>query len=314
MEVVAEAPGKIIITGEHFVVYGGLAVVAAINLRARVEARRSNTLSIVSTNYNVGCTKGSDCHERLRPLMALLDDISRDYPGALGEYTIRSEIPSSVGLGSSASVSVALTAAALTLAGETPLDRNKVYEYAMASEREIHGRPSGIDPAITTWGGLMLYSPNRKPVRLNMSNRLEVVVCNTGVERSTREMIEKVRSFKERRPALFLSLLESSSKLSETLVRYLMESRFEKIAPIIRWHQEALRLLGVSTSEVDCAVERLNDTGLVAKLTGAGGGGCVIGFPGPHGVSPSVDRVGCCKEVFVVKLPAEGVRSWVRRG
>ena len=313
MKAVAEAPAKVIITGEHFVVYGGLALASAIDLKARVEAIRGDSISIVSLDYGIRCSKSSTCDPRLKPLLRLLEEVAADNPRCMGEFRIRSAIPPSAGLGSSASIAVALAAAALTLAKGTPLNLNEVYDYAMIAEKEIHGRPSGIDPAIATWGGVILYSLSEGVKRVPINKTLDIIVCDTGRARSTKEMIEKVKSFKDGKPLLFRSLLQSSSELTRLAAHYLSTSDLNRLAPIIRWHQQALSILGVSTPEIDCVIRDLSILNIAAKITGAGGGGCVIGFPTDRGPGPSNEyTIKGCSRLFKVKMPVGGVKSWMK--
>ncbi len=290
-----------IIAGEHFVVHGGLALAVSVDLWASTSAEPAPRPSIESVDPPGRC--GDDgCDPFLAPLRAMLDEIVADHPGASGRYVLRSEIPQARGLGSSAAVAVSLAAAALALAeGEAP--REEVYRYAMISERIIHGNPSGVDPAASTYGGAILYSKGKGMRRLSIREG-ELMVCCAPAARSTAAMVERVEEFRRSRGELFEALLASSSALVEAAASALESGDRSALAPIMRWHQGALRLLGVSTPELESFVEAMESAGAAAKLTGAGGGGCVVGLPPVEGV-----RCGGAPAARL-RYPTGGVESW----
>lgn len=299
----SRAPAKVILAGEHFVVHGGKALAVSIDLWARATAESGREITLESDNPPGSCGSGG-CAPHLRPLRAMLEELVADHPGAVGAYRLSSEIPEGRGLGSSAAAAVALAAAALALAEGTAL-REEVYEYAMISERLMHGNPSGVDPAVSAHGGAMLYSRSEGVRRIQVGEGLLALCCGPS-PRSTAAMVELVAGFKRSRPGLFDALLRSSSDLAEVGASALAEGNLLALASVIRWHQGALRILGVSSEELEAYVASMESAGMAAKLTGAGGGGCALGLPLGRAAEPK------CSAPVVrwARYPLEGVTAW----
>ena len=305
MIVEARAPAKVIMVGEHFVVHGGYAIAAPISIWARVRAEGGRTLSIESPALPHPCDDRG-CPDELIPFYEMLSSLTSRIRGATGRYVIESAIPMASGLGSSAAIAASLAAASLKLAGELP-SPERVFEYSMIAERMVHGHPSGVDPAVASYGTVILYSTSDGIRELDVEGRRRMAICCTGRSRSTAKMIEVVDRFRSRNPDLFWGMLETSRGLALEASRMLEEGREEELAPIIRWHQNALRLLGVSTDDLDEVVELMEGRGFTAKLTGAGGGGCVIGLPRGRGVELPQMAGGSCLEV---EYPSGGAEAW----
>lgn len=221
---------------------------------------------------------------------------------------VESEIPVSVGLGSSASVSIASAAAAsLLISGK--LDLSLVLEAGVEGERVVHYNPSGIDTAIAVHGGGGVYTRARGLEQAAFGLE-RILVVDTGRVRRTGEMVERVRVFGERRPERFRELLEAAEGLVWEAAEALRSSNIELVGRLMLRNQEMLREVGVSSPEIEEAVELcLRSGALGAKLTGAGGGGCVIAVAEEEKILEVADRVGERFEVMVPKLMAEGVRE-----
>jgi len=302
----SRAPAKAIVVGEHFVVYGGNALAVSLDLWARASAERGPSLIIESEDPPGTCGDG-DCAPHLRPLRAMLEDVVVDHPRAVGRYRLSSGIPQARGLGSSAAAAVSLAAAALALAeGDAP--RDDVYRYAMVSERIVHGNPSGIDPAASTYGGAILYSRSAGIRRLAVGGG-ELLICCGPSPRSTYAMIERVAGFRESRAGLFDALTATSSDLAAAAARALESGDARSLAPIVRWHQGALRILGASSAELEECISRMESGGYAAKLTGAGGGGCAIGVPTGRTADVRCSAASCMR----LRYPSGGVEAWVSR-
>jgi len=280
---IASAPGKIILFGEHAVVYGRHAVVSAVNLRCRVEVRESNSFRIKSVlgESNLDFDRHPYVVQAVRRFMEV-----KKIPGA--EIEIESEIPIGSGLGSSGAVIVA-TLAALNAEFEGGMDKENIFRMAKQVEIDVQGRASGIDPFISTFGGSWLF-PERKKVLMPF----KFFVINFG-SRSTAEMVKKVAKLRERHPEVMEKIFDSIDAVSLEASEITSEDRLEELIAI---NQSLLRAIGVSNPEIDKTIAELERKGLKAKITGAGGGGCIFGLY--KGEKP--------EESFVVEPEKEGVR------
>ncbi len=312
MKFFARAPGKIIITGEHFVVHDSYALAAAINRGATVEARSHDSLEILSKNLGL---KASYPHKVPPPLSPVAESVAATLK-FLGirkgvKLVIHSDLPSGSGLGSSSAVAVASISSVFALAGEQPVSK-KVVELAMISERMVHGNPSGIDPTVSCYGGVLLFQKGKSPELLKIERPVEFVVAYSGIGRKTSRLIDKVSKMKASFPHLFSALASSSTTLSRIAGSSIASGDLTTLGSILNFYHMILSRIGASTKVLDSMVETALSSGcLGAKLTGAGGGGCIIALPKPSSSREVLTNLSqISKEVFIVRVPVEGVRVW----
>lgn len=297
MSTTASAPGKVILFGEHFVVYGNPAIVSSINLRARVTASRSR-------EKGVSLEKWSQENPAVKAASHVLGKLRRELGISL---RILSEIPPGVGLGSSAAIAVASAAAALKLCSDE-LDLKLVLEAAHDGEKIIHYTPSGIDTSIATFGGAGTYTRSEGYRKLDF--RLEeILIVNTGKRRRTGDLVRKVKEFREKDPKRFDELLDESKRIVEESIDHLKAHEIEPLGRLMLRNQELLRIIGVSSPELEQAVDACMKAGAYgAKLTGAGGGGCVIAVADYYKLDLLAKRLSRSFHVFRARLGVEGVR------
>jgi mevalonate kinase len=209
----ASAPAKVILFGEHFVVYGSPAILAAINKRISVDARfiipNENKIIVrsdigVAGEYNSNNGEfnalegGSKAKAHLDPLYGAIRQVLllRNKKNIGIEIGISSRVPPGIGLGSSAASCVATVAAVDSLFEKNP-NRQKVCKLAIKSERLIHKRTSGADCYVSTFGGLMQYYGKSKSFKkVETKETLSLVVASTGIKHSTSELVAGVKRFK----------------------------------------------------------------------------------------------------------------------
>jgi len=293
----ASAPGKVILFGEHFVVHGNPAIVSAIDLRARVEAVETDEEAISLEGFT-GDNPASSAASYLAKKLGYRKGL---------RLKISSQIPQSVGLGSSAAIAVASAAATLHLIKgviEYPLLLEAAYE----GERVAHYTPSGIDTSVAAFGGAGVYTRSEGYRKINM--RLEeLLIINTGKPRKTGDLVRRVREFSEAQPERFRELLEEAAGIAEEALRSLRKPDLETLGKLMNRNQELLRLVGVSSREIEEVVRLcLNSGAYGAKLTGAGGGGCVIAVADYDRIDEIVKELGERFSVMRARLMAEGVR------
>jgi mevalonate kinase len=261
--------GKLILCGEHAVVYGHPAIAFSVSLGTTV------TLTLSETGTRVFPSPG------ISP-----DDprLTRAIAGALGGVRARvemeSDLPVGRGMGSSAALAVALHRAAASLRAET-LDERTLFDRAMEVEREFHGNPSGLDVAISARGGISLYrrTPDGPSLTPIACPDWQVVVLDTGRAGDTAALVAGVA---QRRPQVDSSLTRIGSLVLEA-ARALDDA--PTLGALLDENHSLLRQIGVSDDGVDALVHLARRHGaLGAKLSGAGGGGVVIALtedPGP---------------------------------
>lgn len=309
MRATAEAPAKVIITGEHFVVHGALAMAAAVGRRVRAEVADSDSLGLRSDRF------AGEGHPALAPAGAVVRAMAKEFSFRESlSVDISSGIPEGAGLGSSAATMVA-TAAAVSSLKSLGLGRDELVRFAMEGEREVHGRPSGIDPAVCAYGGVILFRRGERPRRLRLPEERRFLVVHSGRRRSTKRLISRVSGARERNPGLFEGLAEAATEITKVASDRLREGEMRGLGRLMTFNHAVLAAVGASTPRLDGLVDLLLSMGCPgAKLTGAGGGGSVLAIP-PERKEKSTIRELQARgfDAFEASIPVGGVRSWRRR-
>lgn len=302
------APGKIHLLGEHFVVYGAPALLAAVGLRYAVKLtkRQDKTIEISSKNFKtktkftidqllakrakaesdwIQFSKTNDIsiikNITAKPLdfaAVVIGETFKHYkkkPRSGFNVQIESEVPANAGLGSSAATSVALAAATVLFLGQK-LNKEVINNIAYEAEKKRHGNPSGADNATVTYGGLIRFIREPKtiePLGINISKNLtrNFVLINTGKPRkSTGEMVSLVRTLREKKPQLFNACFQSQSQLAESLIPVVKNGDSQEFMRIIRAGEKNLEDIGVVSKFSQKIIRKIEKIGGAAKMCGAG--------------------------------------------
>lgn len=303
---IGEAPGKIIISGEHFVVHGSNALAATIDKTVKVYSETSDKNSILSRIDNrVYNTKMNPNNP-----VSVVRDETLEYLNQKGKIkiTIESNIPRGSGLGSSSAVSVATAASIASLFGKK-LDNKTLYEIALKGEKIIHGTPSGIDVAASVYGGLILFNKNTVPTTIDLLNKLKIIVSISGKTRKTSKMINRFTTMNDTLPYNFQSLVNSSSILTKEAINCLITQDFQKLGAIINFYNSILSNFGLSTQITNRMIETCLEHGAYgAKITGAGGGGSIIAIAPSTKIKIIINKLNSLGfQTFSVELPKQGV-------
>jgi mevalonate kinase len=309
MRAVAEAPSKAIITGEHFVVHGAWALAAALPRKVRVQITPASTLRVTSGRFD---DAGSS---RLHPVTRVVEAMAREFSAKTKvDVSISSKVPEGAGLGSSAATMVAV-AAAYSRLNSLDLGVDDIIRFSMVGEQHIHGKPSGIDPAVSAHGGVILFRLGSRPKKLSLDGTRTLILSYSGKNRSTKGQIGRVTRIRNRYPGLFSVLAAGISELSLSAAEKMRGGDMEGLGNLLAVNHAALMSLGVSNETLDGMVDLLASLGSYgAKLTGAGGGGSVVAVA-PEAKEKSIVSGLTARgfETFKVSVPAGGVRSWLER-
>jgi mevalonate kinase len=262
---IGSAPGKVLLLGEHAVVYGHPALAAAIELRVTVEVEPQPDGIRLELPGAFPVPQG---------VLDAVGELAR----AAGHQTgfvarVRSDLPLGSGLGSSAALGVALARAF-----RPSCNPDEAASLAMHLERVLHGAPSGVDPAVCARGGVIEFVKGDPPTIEKVPGKAWLCVAPTGIARGTHTTVLPLAQ----RRALDPRVDENLSRLGA--IARSGRPAFERgdLARLGALFDEAhavLRELGVSCKELDETVAKLRAHGaLGAKLTGAGGGGAAIGL------------------------------------
>lgn len=269
------AHAKVILLGEHSVVYGLPAVALPIlRLAVRAEAVEIRGESVLDTEGFAGPIDRAPAS--VAPLVtAVIETLARVRRTGKGvSVQLRSDFPIGRGLGSSAAAANAIVDAICSLYDESPSDEER-FELVQAAERVAHGTPSGLDARTTRAVHPIRFeagSAQRLPVRFGT----EFVVADTGVRGETRRAVADVRAAVTADPAA-RAMLQRLAELTETTVAALADDRRSMLGEAMDEAHRILTALGVGHPALDATVVAARAAGaLGAKLTGSGQGGCVI--------------------------------------
>jgi mevalonate kinase len=257
-----EALAKVILFGEHSVVYGQPAVAATVERRLRVTLVRNGRPAAMPD-------------PRLR---AALDRAAEGVGVDAGnvEVRIESTIPPGAGLGSSAALSVALVGALADLGGAS-LSSADLLARAGDVENVFHGTASGVDiAAVASRGVIRFERGDALPARLRMPS-VDLVVIDGGERRSTEGPVGRLRIRVLAEPRLYEAIFAAAGEIARRGAEALGRGDWDAVGRLFDVAQGLLNALGVSTAGLERMIDRARSAGaLGAKLTGAGGGGAVI--------------------------------------
>lgn len=288
----ASAPGKVILFGEHFVVYGAPAILCAIDRRVAVTASANGTgrISISSALGSLESPPGrgiSEIAPALRPLYFLADRMLAGRQGTGGiDITVESEIPPGAGLGSSSACCVAAAAAVSGLGSRIP--RGRVLELAVEAEQTIFAGTSGADCAACMHGGIIRYSRDGGFSSIGQGRGFSLVIADSGTKHSTGSVVGTVGRFRGENRAEFEGMCREAAGLVEGVPGLLARGDAAGVGRLMNQNQECLRRIGVSNTTLDEMVRIGQGAAHGAKITGAGGGGCVVCLAGPGGPGPAL--------------------------
>jgi diphosphomevalonate decarboxylase len=284
------ACGKVILLGEHAVVYGVPALCGALQGGVEVEAIAGEGRLLVPEWDVATPPLGELLHP---PTDAVLSSLSlalraivehsfaavgrtlsfRDLPY---DFVARFAIPTGAGLGSSAALSVALVRA-VDRAASLGLRESDVDAAAFAAEKVFHGSPSGLDHTVAQRGGFGLFRRGQGLTPVLDTPPLRLCIAHTGKARDTKGRVARVAELTREQPEMTASVFQRIGELVSEAVDALARRDFAQLGRAMNENQALLRRLDVSCEEIERVCQIALDAGaLGAKLTGGGGGGCVF--------------------------------------
>ncbi len=269
-------PGKVILLGEHAVVYGQPALAGPVSLGVTAQGSRARRCQLQIPRQ----VRGPG-----RKLLAEAFDRAASacgYPKV--SVGVTSDLPIAVGLGSSAALSVAC--ARILLRASNRAERPEaVIRVAGEMERKFHGQPSGLDHSCSALGTLILFRRSQGSAapsirRVRSVRPLRLLVALTGPRGPTWKTVADLRRRIAQWPAHYAGLIREVGRLAREGARDVERGDLEALGDAMNVNHGLLSALGVSSEPVDQMVHRLRRLGAFgAKLTGAGGeGGAVIGL------------------------------------
>jgi mevalonate kinase len=306
--------GKVILFGEHFVVHGVPGIVSAIDSATDAEVTQTgNELAIRDERK---AAKGYAEEKRLQQIESIermLTTMGLD-PKLPLKIWVGGTLPGFSGLGASAASSVAI-ARAISEELDLNLSDEKINQIAYEAEKAYAGNPSGIDNTAATFGGLLWFKKNLNGgqntiEKLHIRTPAEIVIGSTGKVANTKAMVAGVAERKQENPQKYDALFKQAEALAYAGRKALEAYDLKKVGELMNENHRLLQEIEVSSRELDLLVGIAREQGAVgAKLTGGGGGGCMVALsPGKElqeKVAAAIEKEGC--EVLRTKIGVEKI-------
>jgi mevalonate kinase len=343
---IASAPGKIILFGEHFVVHGTNAILAAIDKRVTVTSTFTENKTM-KVNSQLGTIEVpiSSSHEEVksefRPFVYLANKMINSHQDVNGlEITIDSDIPIGVGLGSSSACCVAAAASICALFKELPSsgasgwgndaetlvekeEREKISRMSREAEETIFPDTSGADCKVCQYGGIIGYRGYDGVIMFHSAARsvsyeisANLLIVNSMIPHSTKRSVEKVRKFKENNEKRFSELCDLANQLIDHhdklgrdigVLNDMIKNDVAAIGLKMTENQKYLEEIQVSNDTLRDMISSLKEISLGTKITGAGDGGCIIALVKDENMDKVPELLPKDKEYFSAKIDTKGV-------
>ena len=274
--------GKVILFGEHFVVHGVPGIVSAIDSTADAEVRKiGEGITVKDERKGAKGYTGKKRTQQRESIERMLKTMGINPEKASLEIWLGGSLPGFSGIGASAASSVAI-ARAIVEEFEMHLSDERINEIAYEGEKAYAGTPSGIDNTAATFGGLIWFKRNlgggpNTIEKLSIREPVEIIIGNTGIVADTKEMVAGVAERKKSNPEKYNPLFKQAEELAFTARKALEEFDLRKVGKLMNENNRLLREIEVSCRELDHLVNLAREQGAFgAKLTGGGGGGCMV--------------------------------------
>lgn len=272
----ATAPAKIILCGEHAVVYNEPAIAVPVSsLRAEATIQETGqSFQLIAHDFNDKKLTLQDDDPLIQAVRLTLSHLQQDVPDAT--LTVQSAIPPASGLGSGAAVSAAIVRALLSYFDATlPLDTINSIVYEI--EKIHHGTPSGIDNTTVVYEKPVYFIRGQQPRTIETSSAIQLVIADTGQAALTRPTVEDVRHLYTNQPEQTRPVIQRIGELTRQAQSALKQADCQLLGQLMTENHQLLRHLTVSSSQLDGLVNVAVKNGAAgAKLSGGGRGGNMI--------------------------------------
>lgn len=328
-KITVSAPGKLMLLGEHAVVYNNPCLVTAIGQRIRLTMEVLNSPEfhldapdVAVSNYkkqikDIGkgeIPKGAKFIETaIKNILAVIARIPIKSGDEAIPYGLRistkSDFSSQYGFGSS-SASVVCAVKALSEIYNLNLTPKEIFDHSYKTVLDVQGAGSGFDVAAAVYGGTVYFVTGGKIIELLAINHLPLVVAYSGIKADTVTLINQVKEKNEKYPKIINDIYSSIEKIVEEAKIKLQKKNWRYLGELMNINQGYLDALGVSNNSLSNMIYAARSAGAYgAKLSGAGGGDCIIALVDNKkrkAVEKAIEKVG--GKIIPVQANAQGVK------
>ncbi len=275
--------GKVILFGEHYVVYGLSGIAGAMEhyATAKIEKAEGSGFTLVDNRPETPGYKEKKREEIYKAIELMIKFLNIDLENNPIKIILEGNLVCTSGNGSSSAMSTAI-ARAFSEYFDLGLDEEKINEVSYEGEKASAGTPSGIDNTCATYGGLLIFRKNMEGgpnfiEKITVKEPIEIVIANTGITQSTKEVVGDLRKAKESDPEKYERIFKMYGKIFEEGKKALEDHDLQKLGELMDENQAILKQSTISCDEIDKIVKTAKENGAFgAKLTGTGRGGNVV--------------------------------------
>ncbi len=318
-QITVSAPGKLMLLGEHAVVYNHPCLVTAVGqrMKATIEKIDISELHIEAPDVNVTDYKklitdvgSGDIPKGAKFVEIAVKNFKEKHPFLGGiKVTTSSEFSSLFGFGSS-SASTVCVIKALSELFDIKLDEKGIFDLAYKTVLDIQGKGSGFDIAAAVYGGTLYYLTGGKKIEKLPIKSLSLIVGYSGIKADTATLVNKVAAKAKEYPEVIDTIYNKIEELVEKTKEYLLAEDWGHLGELMNVNQEYLEKLDVSIPKLDEMIKAARDAGAFgAKLSGAGGGDCMIAIASPEtkkSIEKAIEKAG--GQIIQINTNVEGVR------
>lgn len=304
----SSAPAKIILFGEHAVVYGEPAIAMAINLRSTVKLKQADKFLIN------GEVPDSKFHGYIKKAIEMY------WKGGPLNVTTKSMIPHASGLGSSASITVATISSILAL--QNDWNKEKIAKNSFSVEYLIQGIASPTDTSTVTAGKAVLISKQESSTllwKIEKENntwyindididKLSLIIGCSNIRGITHEMVSKVKRYVNHSD-FAREIIKEIGNITYSSIPALRNGDYKRVGELMNKNQNLLSILGVSPPQIQSMINEIEKYSYGAKITGAGGGGSIIILTDEKDEVSKILRSGGWN-AYKVNMEKEGVKVY----
>jgi mevalonate kinase len=291
-QITCSAPGKVILAGEHAVVHGYPAIASAVTLRMSMTLDMLDEpkfelhlddigMAFRATSINSLALESAAKYPLFKAVLDTLQADGKGKPRSQGfTLAVKSAIPVSAGLGSSAATCACFLDILAAWFG-LEMDKERLLASSRAAEKLYHSNPSGIDTAASINGGMFLFQKGQivERIECNALPDGDLVIVDTGVQRNTGKMVDAVKEALSNDKGCIEGCFEKIAAIVDETWSLVKSGRLttRDLGALFSRNQRELQTIGVSNPGIEDIIKAGTKNGATGgKLTGAGGGGCVI--------------------------------------
>ncbi|NIM47544.1 MAG: mevalonate kinase [Candidatus Aenigmarchaeota archaeon] len=312
------APGKLMLFGDHAVVHNRPCIVTAVDHRISVSLNKRNDNKIFLNapdmnieDYKISIRNLRKQHpKKVRFVLTAIKNFFEKYKIESGlDVKTKSEFSSKFGLGSSSAVTVSTLKGLSELFG-IKINNKELFDLSYKTVLDIQDVGSGFDVAAAIYGGTLYFVTGGKIIEPINIKELPLVVGYTGIKADTATLVKMLYRKLAENPETINKNFDDSAKIVDEARIEIQKNNWKRVGKLMNFNQELLRGLDVSSLELEKLISASKNVGAYgAKLSGAGGGDCMIAITDKENFNNVVNAIEKEHGTFIeVKLNAEGVR------